>query len=186
MSALTLTGNESADQLIKQMVWLRFVARNTVHARGILRKAIDSHKNLEPSEKLIRAREVDLELRFAEIEIGRYAFVLADALDGKASRDAIFDALNVNAADRRSAEVREHGEKTSHLIWVLNLENSATTSDDIEIRPLNWCCTMAFMHEKKTNAKLDRATHEQVNALFGGAFGEFRERSPLERMGVPR
>ena len=37
----------------------------------------------------------------------------------------------------------------------------------------------------QTSDKLDRAIHEATSEFFGGAFGEYRERSPLERMGIP-
>lgn len=37
--------------------------------------------------------------------------------------------------------------------------------------------------QKKLLAEL--VVHEATNEFFGGAFGEYRERSPLERMGIP-
>ncbi|RKJ96657.1 hypothetical protein [Alicycliphilus denitrificans] len=192
---IKLTGAETGDQLIKQLVYLRQCARRLLNAqnmergnRASLKKMIEDEAvagtSLEAEVRKVLAgvegRLVDLE--FAIIEIGQYLVHLGPELDKKVSREALFDAINTNHADRDTESVRKHGSKASHILFVLNLENSATKDDDVVIRPLNWCHQMAFMHELQTNPKLDRIVHDEANEFFNGAFGEYRERPLMERL----
>ena len=191
---LGLTGTETAAQLIKQLVYLRHLARRNIMLTQKVRDRIRQHEQDHAaaaensaaqavySQAIAILKEQELEIGFQEIEIGKYLVHLCPALDSKASRDAIFEALNTNKADRDTDDVRKYGDKCSRLIFVLDLENSATKDDDIVHKPLKWCHTMAFMNALQTNPKLDRIVHEEANEMFGGAFGEYQERPLTERL----
>ena len=194
---LAITGAETGDQLIKQLVYLRHSARRIIkalQAAGESRahferrrdNAADGSMKAEAIAELANLDERQLMLRSAEIEIGQYLFPLCDALDQKATREQIFDAINTNAADRDTDLVRKYGETSHRLICLLDLENSASTRKDewtnTEMQPLKWCHTMAFMREMTTNPKLDRIIHDGANEFFGGVFGEYRERPLIERL----
>lgn len=188
-----LTGNETGPELVKQLVHLRTWARQIIRAQDtheICRKAVESIRDAAPGtpaslqavEQLVEMSEFAVEMRFSLIEIGNYLMPLCAALDQKADREDIFEALCVNRGHRDSDAVREYGHKSLHLIAVLDLESSATKDDDILIKPLKWCYTRAFMQALNTSPALDRIVHEEANATFGGAFGEFQERSVIKRM----
>jgi hypothetical protein len=191
---LELTGAETGDQLIKQLVHLRYLARRVILNQRRGRMLLDEQKQIRDRvpphvpegamavQMVATLEENQLQLNFMEIEIGKFLVHLCPALDQKVSREAIFDAINTNKADRATEAVRKYGDKASHLICVLDLENSATRDDGIEIRPLKWCHTMAFMNALKTSPKLDRIVHDGANEFFNGAFGEYRERPLMERL----
>ncbi|WP_313233973.1 hypothetical protein [Delftia acidovorans] len=191
---LGLTGTETANQLIKQLVYLRHLARRNIMLKQMARDRIRQHEqdlSAAADNSTAQAlygqaieilKEQELEIGFQEIEIGKYLVHLCPALDGEASREAIFEAINTNKADRDTEDVRKYGDKCSNLIFVLDLENSATKDDDIVHKPLKWCHTMAFMNALQTNPKLDRIVHEEANEVFGGAFGEYQERPLTERL----
>ena len=191
---LDLHGSETGDQLIKKLVMLRWfasgVVKNKKQAQTLIKElkakydgaSANSTDAVVSSSVIAALEENALQLGFTQIEIGNYLAALCAHLDQKASREAIFDAINTNASDRDTDEVRRYGDKALNLICVLDLESSATRDDEIEIRPLKWCHTMAFMNALKTNSKLDRVVHEGANEMFGGAFGEYKERSVMERL----
>lgn len=194
---LAITGAETADQLIKQLVYLRHSTRRIIkgleaigqsraHFERCRDNAADGAMKAEAMAELANLDERQLMLRSTEIEVGQYLFPLCDALDQKATREQIFDAINTNPADRDTDLVRKYGEKSHSLICVLDLENSASTRKEEwmgrEMQPLKWCHTMAFMREMTTNPKLDRIIHDGANEFFGGAFGEYRERPLIERL----
>lgn len=197
MIVLTLNGTETAGQLIKQLVALRHSARRVIkgleatyesraHFERRRDNAADGAMKADAMAKLAEIDERQLMLRSAEIEIGQYLFPLCDALDRKATRDQIFDALNTNSADRDTDMVRKYGDRCHRFISVLDLENSASTRKDEwmgpEMQPLKWCHNMAFMREMTTNAKFDRVIHDGANEFFNGAFGEYRDRPLMERL----
>ncbi|ROR02110.1 hypothetical protein EDF72_1228 [Delftia acidovorans] len=191
---LGINGTETAAQLIKQLVYLRHLARRNIMLKQMARDRIRLHEQDRAAaadnsaaqavygQAIAILKEQELEIGFQEIEIGKYLVHLCPALDSKASREAIFEAINTNKADRGTEDVRKYGDKCSNLIFVLDLENSATKDDDIMHKPLKWCHTMAFMNALQTNPKLDRIAHEEANEVFGGAFGEYRERPLTERL----
>ena len=194
---IELTGVETGDQLIKQLVYLRQCARRLIagmdaahESRDVLKKMLAGELRpggKEAGEALLSSIEERLvDMRFAEIEIGNYLMPLCDALDRTATREQIFEALNINTADRNTEKVREHGDKALYLITVLHLENSAMNRREDwaspQSQPLQWCHTMAFMNALTTNAKLDRVVHDGMNEFFGGVFGEYRERPLMERL----
>lgn len=192
---IELTGNETGDELIKQLVYLRHCARNVLltqarqHSfRADLKQKIDCGTLVgTSSEGAVPAMLAELEqrmvdMKFAIVEIGQYLNHLCPALDQKASREAFFDAINTNKAHRDTAEVHKWGDNSLSIICVLKLENSATEDSGVISRPLSWCHTMAFMNALNTNSKLDRVVHEEVNKVFDGAFGEYRERPLMERL----
>ena len=181
-------------ELVQCLVLLRFAARtaitNSRRINEMLTEYRNRQENLSPglpewtdAAHMVAALQEDaLNLKFREIEIGQQLVVLCSLLDKKVEREAVFDALNTNKADRDTDLVRKYGNKTSHLIAVLDLENSATKSDDIEIRPLKWCKTMAMLHAMQTNPALDQVIHDGANEFFGGVFGEYQERSLTDRL----
>lgn len=191
---IELTGAESGDQLIKQLVSLRSLARRIVTNRETGRRLLAVQKPIRDRvpphmpegalavQLVATLEENQLQLESMEIEIGNYLMPLCDALDSKATREQFFDAINTNRADRDTDMVRKYGERSYGLICVLNLENSATKDDEITTRPLKWCHTMAFMRAIKSSPKLDRMVHEGANHFFNGAFGEYRERPLMERL----
>lgn len=191
---LEITGNETADQLVKQLVYLRHEARSTIFRRRRCDEQIEQYSEerdksspgsleWDLANRVVQyLQENELLLRTHEIEIGRYLTFLCDEVDKKVPRQLVFEAINTGKADRDTEEVRKYGEKSHRLICVLDLENSATTDEGIEIRPLKWCHTMAFMNALQTNSKLDKAIHEVANEFFDGAFGEHQERPLMERL----
>ncbi|MGC3984800.1 MAG: hypothetical protein QM777_08780 [Pseudorhodoferax sp.] len=191
MIGRALTGNETADELIRLLVAVRHLARRIVRAQAgarASRAVYERHTSQggstgpELQQYIAQLDETALGLRFAEIEIGGFVMALGPALDAKTSRERIFDALNVGLADRRSEEVAEHGDSTANLVFALRLENSATKCDAPEIRPLAWCCQRFFMNQMKINPAFDRSSHDMLNETFNGAFGEYRERPLAERL----
>lgn len=185
-------------ELIRCLVALRFMAKSAIINLRKTRNLIAHHQSIqnnlpqsmpewaESAGWLAWLKEEELNLKFRQVETGQQLVVLCDLLDRKVSRDAVFDVLNTNVTHRDTEDVRKYGQKTSTLISVLDLENSATKNDDIEIRPLKWCKTMAMLHAMNTSPKLDRAIHDGANEFFGGVFGDYRERSVTERLtGVP-
>lgn len=122
-------------------------------------------------------------VEFAIIEYGQNLATLCVAIDeAGVPRERILNVLGANTSEWNTPEIAKYGDKAIHLVAVLDLENSATKDEGIEIKPLKWCHTMAFMNALTTNPKLDRAVHEGANEFFGGAFGEYRERPVMERL----
>lgn len=191
---IELTGQETADQLIKQLVYLRHLARRTItlsdEASELIRKCREKRSLLRDDspgwalagDVLAGLEENTLQFKFEKIEIGHYLMPLCAALDRMASREQVFDALCVGLADRNSDAMRKYGGKTMNIISVLDLENSATKDDDIVTRPLKWCHTLAFMNTMQTSEKLAKTVHDGANEFFDGAFGEYRETPLTERL----
>ncbi|MFT3720394.1 hypothetical protein [Pseudorhodoferax sp.] len=190
---MELNGTESADQLIKQLVALKLSARQLIRTEqqardrraewaSVRENTPDADQRAQAVQMVGRLDEHLLQIKFALIDFGNYLRPLCDALDEKATRAQVFEALNTNPAHRDTQEVRKYGDRSHVLIAVLDLENSATEDDDFEIRPLKWCHTMAFMNLMTTSDKLAKIIHEGANEFFGGVFGEYRERPLLERL----
>lgn len=194
------TLNPTQRRLIQELVALRHAARSCLKARRMRRTMIPQYEAKASAIELlgdkataqkIRAcvevlKEDQLNSESGMVEIGQRLMSLSrdvGLLD--VPREAWLNALNVNRAEWNSSEILEHGKDLICVVWALQLENSATKDDDIEHRPLEFCYTMAMLHGMKVNRTFDRAVHEITNEFFGGAFGEYQERSPLERMGVP-
>ncbi|WP_442763053.1 hypothetical protein [Malikia spinosa] len=186
-------------KLLAELAKLRFAARNWVRVnrmtqdniagferkRDVARAASDAGMERIVSQYLQESRERLTEYRFYLIEIGQHFVMLSREINDHLPREAWLEALSVNRSEWETESMRQHGGTPMNVVAVLRLENSATRDDDIAMRPLAWCCQMALMNAMQTSNKLDRAIHEASNEFFGGAFGEYRERSPLERMGIP-
>ncbi|MDR6767702.1 hypothetical protein J2W88_002983 [Acidovorax delafieldii] len=191
---LELTGSETANQLIRQLVYLRGIARRIVSVRVESRHELQECNHLlerlgmgtpegaRAATIIANLGEVILQAETMEIEIGNYLFHLCAALDQKGCREQILEAINCGRPDRNSERVHMYGHKSLSLIVALNLENSATKDDSITTRPLKWCADMAVMRAMTTSPKLDRMLHEGANEFFGGVFGEYRERPLMERL----
>lgn len=186
-------------KLLAELVTLRHAARGWVRVNRLVRdniKRFEVNRDLalacgdseveQDSRRLIQeSRERLIEYRSRLIEIGQHFNHLSREINDHLPREVWLEALSVNRAEWGTATMRKHGSNPLNVVAVLRLENSATKDDDISTRPLAWCCQVALMHAMQTSSKLDRAVHEATNEFFGGAFGEYRERSPLERMGIP-
>lgn len=191
--------NPTQKMLMLELMTLRLAARGWVRVNRLVRdniKRFEVNRDLAmacgdmevkriSSERLQECREWLIEYRTQMIEIGQLFVRLSCEINEHLPREAWLEALSVNRAEWDTESMRKHGDTPLNVVAVLRLENSATRDDDIAMRPLAWCCQMALMNAMQTSDKLDRAVHEMTNEVFGGAFGEYRERSPLERMGIP-
>lgn len=192
---IELTGNETGDQLIKLLVKVRHHARWLEKTRAIRHETQslwqDAFKNAEDGAKLkeraaqgiAQCKEALMEICFAEIELGRFTMALSRHLDEKADRERVLDALNVGLAARKSDEYKKYGDSTASLIYTLQLENSSDRrGEGWRIPPLAWCCHQAFVNKMNTNREFDRATHDALNEVFNGYWGEYQERPLMERL----
>ena len=192
---LKITGEETGEQLIKQLVGVRHYVRLIEKHRRALNAVLaaledDLKASVENSEPRLRAergiaeiKETLMEIRFAEIELGHFTMTLSRHLDEKADRERVLDALNVGLAARRSDEIKKYGKSTASLIYTLQLENSSERrGEDWYIPPLAWCCHLAFMNKMATDQAFDRAAHDAMNEVFNGYWGEYQERPLMERL----
>ena len=186
-------------EALAYLVALRYAAKKVVQAKKLNQKiirlyghVIDSaiHIGDQKAEAinkidLVAANEQKLETKFRIIELGK-AFSYACRLceEHQLPREVWLRALSVNESEWNSQQMREYGQTLSHVVQVLDLENSATKDDDIAHKPLKWCATMAMMNASKTNPKLGKFMHDECNAMFGGAFGDWKEPSVLQRLGA--
>ncbi|MYZ53168.1 hypothetical protein [Malikia spinosa] len=191
--------NPTQKKLLAELAKLRFAARNWVRVnrmtrdnitvlerkRDVARAAGDAGMERIVSRYLQESRERLTEYRFYLVEVGQHFAGLSREVNDHLPREAWLEALSVNRSEWESDDMREHGYSPLNVVSVLRLENSATKDDGTQSRPLAWCCQMALMNAMQTSSKLDRAVHEATNEFFGGLFGEYRGRSPLERMGIP-
>lgn len=186
-------------KLLTKMVDMRLAARSWISAERMTRENVatlernreaaraagDAQGERATTEMLRQCREQLIQYRSHMVEIGRYFAHLSGEVNEHLPREAWLEALSVNRAEWGTDDMIQHGSSPMNVVAVLRLENSATQDDGPQSRPLAWCCQMALMNAMQTSSKLDRAIHEAGNKFFGGIFGEYRERSPLERMGIP-
>lgn len=191
--------NPTQKMLMLELMTLRLAARGWVRVNRLVRnniKRFEVNRDLAmacgdmevkriSSERLQECREWLIEYRTQMIEIGQHFVRLSCEINEHLPREAWLEALSVNRAEWDTESMRKHGNTPLNVVAVLRLENSATRDDDIAMRPLAWCCQMTLMNAMQTSDKLGRTVHEMTNEFFGGAFGGYRERSPLERMGIP-
>ena len=130
------------------------------------------------------ARDALVDILFQIVGVGQLFIKTASHIDYLLPRDVWLRALSVNESLWDSPDMLEDGNDILKVVYVLNLENSATKDNDTAIRPLNWCCSMAMLNAIKTNVKLGEAVHEEANQVFGGVFGEYQEPTILQRLGV--
>lgn len=191
--------NPTQKKLLAELVNTRMAARRWIDVqrmtqdniatferwRDVTRATGDKAHEQRLLDGLQQSRERLIQYRSYMVEIGQHFVRLSREISEHLPREAWLEALSVNRAEWETESMRQHGGTPMNVVAVLRLENSATRDDDIATRPLAWCCQMALMNAMQTSEKLDRAVHEATNEFFGGAFGEYRERSPLERMGIP-
>jgi len=191
--------NPTQKKLLAELVTLRHAARGWVRVNRLVQdniKRFEVNRDLalacgdseveQDSRRLIQeSRERLIEYRSRLVEVGQHFNWLSREINEHLPRDTWLEALSVNRAEWETDDMREYGDSPLNVVFTLRLECSATKDEGSESRPLAWCCQMAMMNAMKTSSKLDRAIHEASNEFFGGAFGEYRERSPLERMGIP-
>ena len=191
--------NPTQKKLLAELVNTRMAARRWIDVQRMTRDNIktferwrdvsratgDKAHELRLLDGLQQSREWLIRYRSHLVEIGQHFVRLSREINDHLPREVWLEALSVNRAEWETESMRQHGGTPINVVAVLRLENSATRDDDIAMRPLAWCCQMALMNAMQTSSKMDRAIHEASNEFFGGAFGEYRERSPLERMGIP-
>lgn len=191
--------NPTQKRLRADLVALRLSARGWVRVNRLTRDNMKRYEVLRDlamacgntemerdyRELIQECRELLIDYRSYLVEIGRHFNWLSREVGEHLPREVWLEALSVNRAEWDTPDMREYGDSPINVVAVLRLENSATRDAGPESRPLAWCCGRAMMNAMQTSSKLDRAIHEAGNEFFGGAFGEYRERSPLERMGIP-
>lgn len=134
---------------------------------------------------IVQTREAMLEINFKEIEYGQF-FISASARcdESQLPRDVWLRALSVNESEWESDYMRQYGQTVLNVVTALGLENSATKDDSIEYKPLKWCATMAMMNATRTNPKMGEFMHNACNEMLGGAFGEWKKPTILQRLGA--
>ena len=191
--------NATQKRLLAELVNTRMAARRWIDVQRMTRDNIATFERGRDVAKAIgdkaheqrlldglqQSRERLIQYRSYLVEIGQHFVRLSHEISERLPREAWLEALSVNRAEWDTESMRQHGGNPLNVVAVLRLENSATKDDDIATRPLAWCCQMALMNAMQTSDKVDRAVHETTNEFFGGALGEYRERSSLERMGIP-
>lgn len=196
MKDIELTGRETAGELLKMLANLRLGevllqkgAERMRQRRVDLKEmaAEDSPGGAWARAMIAECDEWLLNRQFDEIARGRFVMRLCAEMDTKnVSREAIFDTIGTNQADRRSEGVEKYGDKAIHLISALGLENSASCRGDHWgdpiLQPLRWCLTMALTNAMDTHPALARAVHDVANEHFDGAFGEYRDDTLMARL----
>ena len=191
--------NTTQKKLLAELVALRHAARGWVRVNRMTRDNIKTFERWRDVSRatgdkaheqrlldgLQQSREWLIRYRSHLVEIGRHFVRLSREINDHLPREAWLEALSVNRSEWGTDDMLEHGNSPLNVVAVLRLENSATRDDDIAMRPLAWCCQMAMMNRLQTSEEFARDVHDITNEFFGGAFGEYRERSPLERMGIP-
>lgn len=184
-------------QTLLHLVSIRYVARKLIQTQATNREAInlleaahmaaiqcgDTQGEALAKIDLDAAKEARLNLKFKIIEIGN-EFNRASCHYDQLPREAWLRALGVNESEWDTPDMSKYGDTIRNVVSVLDLENSATREDDIVYKPLKWCTTMAMMNAVSTNPKLGRVMHDGANEMFGGAFGEWKEPTMLEQLGV--
>ena len=127
--------------------------------------------------------EDSLEIEYNIIELGQTFVRLTDSFDAL-PREVWLRALCVNESEWSTDRMQRYGQSILNVVSILRLENSATAYEGVHTRPLNWCYEMAKLNALSTNATLAKATHEKINAAFGGCLGEWHEPSLMQRLGV--
>ena len=186
-------------KLLAELVRLRFAARGWVRVNRLTRdnlKRFEVNRDLAMAcgnseveqharERIQECRELLIWSRSHLVEVGHHFNRLSSEINEHLPRELWLEALSVNCSEWETDDMHQYGDSPINVVAVLRLENSATKDDGPQSRPLAWCCQMALMNAMRTSDKVDRAVHEAGNEFFGGIFGEYRERSPLERMGIP-
>jgi len=180
------------------LVELRMQARMQINLKRKLQTSIDTLKTKSDfmlamgnskgraslQEEIAHLQGLVVDMRFAIIQSGEDFYRHSDGWDRDLPREMWLRALGVNESEWHTDSMRQYGQNIVGVVAVLNLENSATHDDDIALRPLNWASTMCIMRARTTNPKLGEAMHHKANELFGGAFGQWREPTLLERLGA--
>ena len=188
---------EQQKSALKNLMWLRFSARKVIAGqesnrckqqlfeRSYKAAIASGDRKVEALTKidLEHLREKALEIEFLIIQIGQAFVPLAKFCDATLPRAVWLRALSVNESEWESEPMQKYGTNMRGVVCVLNLENSASRKE-FDIGPLNWCCTMAMFNAMDTNPKFGEVIHDGLNEVFNGAFGDYREPSVLQRLGV--
>jgi xanthine dehydrogenase molybdopterin-binding subunit B len=196
MSATLTPGQRDA---LAQLMSSRFCAKKMLQTKRLIQVSIELSERIihnairfgdRKAEAIARidleaTRENLIENKFKVIEFGRwFSTVCAVCEAQQLPREVWLRALSVNESEWGSDDMRQYGQSIMNVVTVLDLENSATKDDSIEYKPLKWCTTMAMMNATKTNPKLGEFMHDSLNEAFDGVFGEYKEPTILQRLGV--
>ena len=130
------------------------------------------------------AREAQLEASFNIITASDLFMQVCQVCEEvQLPREVWLRAVSVNESEWDTEKMRKYGQTLSGVVTVLNLENSASRKE-FDISPLNRCATEAMFNAMDTNPKLGEVMHNRLNEVFSGAFGDYRQPSILERLGV--
>jgi hypothetical protein len=194
-TAGTLTAAQR--EILTNLIHLRHQARKSVATKQRCRTCIDQGERMLAAaigcgDRMAEARaridlesmrELMLDVHYESIHIGQVFTVMAPDFD-TLPREVWLRALAVNESEWDTDRMRKYGKYIVNVVTVLDLENSAMFADSTAARPLNWCLTMAQMNAIATNPRLGEQIHDKCNEFFGGAFGQWREPSLLQRLGA--
>jgi hypothetical protein len=189
---------EQQKTTLSNLMRLRFLARrlltnqatnrrNQEYLEGVHKAAIsrgDRKTEALAKIEIDTTRETAIEIKFHIIEIGQAFVPVAKCCDAQLPRAVWLRALCVNESEWGSDQMQKYGTCISHVVSVLDLENSSTKDDSMFIRPLKWCVFWAMMNAMDTNPKFGEVIHDDLNEVFNGALGDYRNPSVLERLGV--
>jgi hypothetical protein len=128
-------------------------------------------------------QEVGLEIKFSLIEIGE-TFIKWAARFDELPRVVWLEAIGCNRSEWGSARMSKYGQTVLNAVTILKVENSASKGDMLVCKPLFWCIELAMFNAMDANPRVRKAMHDVCNEVFGGAMGEWREPSLLNRLGV--
>jgi len=168
---------------------MRFDAKNCSRIKALrAAKALairfgDRVIEIEVQVDLESALEQRLTNWFSLIELGRALLQFSPGIAQVLSRETWLRALNVNPREWGTDKMREYGTDPASVVGLLNLENSAGAGEPGN-SPLRHCYNAAFYNAMDTNQTLAQQLHDGANEVLGGAMGEWREPTTLERCGV--
>jgi hypothetical protein len=194
------TSKLTVDQVLalRHLVYMRSTARRLIRAKQANMESIRLLKVAHATSSgdlksvalhkidLTEAKDTEIELRFQIIEVG-LEFMGSCSKYDKLPREVWLRALSVNESEWSSPMMLEYGDCVRNVVAVLRMENSATGTEedwDIVHKPLNWCVTMAMMNASQTSPAFGKKMHDLSNEVMDGAFGEWKEPTVLEQIGV--
>ena len=195
---MTTSLEKNQSEMLIHLVTLRTAARRVIKAQKLRRDYLKQYKSILDSairkgdlktESLTKIdmatlRESLLKTKFQIIELGNAFMHFSKECDRILPREVWLRALSVNESEWNTEAMRKYGETMVKVVCVLNLENSATKGDAIEHKPLQWCAQMAMFNLMDTNAKFGEIMHDRLNEVIDGAFGEWKEPSLMQRLGI--
>jgi hypothetical protein len=181
----------------KMLIALRFAARRQVGHLLRMRKliseieaaearavALSAWKAAEEARVHIKALLPEvLEIMLKIVEVGDTFQRNAPYID-LLPREFVLRALCVNESHWNTEAMLRYGSSVGHIVYLLNLENSATPDTGMATRPLSYCAGVAMKNKATIDPKFGKVYHNILNEQVDGALGEWRTPTLLERLGV--